>query len=113
MALEAPAINLMLDSLAAVALRASLHSDDPGTAGINEIATSPYERKAIAWATASAKSAAQSGTAVFDLPSGVTVTHVGLWNVAGDVYYGTADVPDETFSSSGSLTVQNASISGT
>lgn len=54
----------------------SLHSDDPGTTGANELGIT---RAAITWGTPVA-GVVDSTTASFTIPSGTTVVkHVGLW----------------------------------
>ncbi len=105
--------NLMLNALAAVALRASLHDGDPGAAGANNELSGgnpAYARKPISWVAADAGNINLNGTAVFDIPAGGTVLYVGFWNVAGDVFYGSALVTQEDFAAQGTYTLTDADL---
>lgn len=106
---DATAKNVMLDALAAVAVRVAAHTGDPGAANTasNEISggSPAYARKAIAWSAASGGSAAQNGDVVLDIPAGSTVSWLSLWNSAGTVRYLKKDVTDEAFGAQGTYTV--------
>jgi hypothetical protein len=110
---DATAKNLMLDALAAVAVRVAAHTGDPGGANSasNEVTggSPAYARKAIAWSTASGGSAAQNGDVVIDIPTSTTVSWLSLWNTAGTVRYLKKDVTDEAFGAQGTYTVLAAS----
>ena len=92
----------------------ALFTADPGTSGTatGEVTggSPAYARKAAGWGTA-ANSAVSSGSMVFDVPSGTTVTYFGL-TVAGTA--GGADVRDsvaltsQAFASQGQYTVNAA-----
>lgn len=100
--------DLMLDALAAVAVYASLHDDDPGTDGSNEVSggSPAYARKAITWASASGGEAALSGNAVFDVPASTSVSYVGLFSAAtSGTFYGSMPVTTEVFGGQGTYTV--------
>lgn len=102
--------NAMLNELASLAGYASLHTASPGTTGANEVSggSPAYARKAITWNAASSGSVDSSNAPVFDVPSGTTVTHVGLWSAAtAGTFYGYADVTDETFGSQGTYTLSD------
>jgi hypothetical protein len=104
-----------LDGLAAVAVYASLHTDDPSTTGANEVAggSPAYARKAAAWAAASGGSVALAATLpVFDVPAGTTVKYVGLWSaLTTGTFYGAWDVTDEAYVAQGTYTVASGSVS--
>jgi len=105
--------NAMLNALAALAARASLHSGDPGANGTaNELTGgSPvYARKAVAWATADVGNINLGGTAVFDVPPAGVVLYVGFWNTGGTAYYGCALVTQETFGAQGIYTLTDADL---
>jgi hypothetical protein len=106
---DTTARNLMLDALAAVCLRAALHSDDPGGANsaTNELSggNPAYARKACAWNAASSGAIAHNGTVVFDVPAGATVSWVSWWNTAGTVRYAKKNVTDEVFGAQGTYTI--------
>lgn len=72
--------NKMLDALAIDYV--SLHTDDPGTDGSNEVSggSPAYAREAISFGSASGGSATQSASVEFDVPAGTTVHYVGYWS---------------------------------
>lgn len=78
--------NAMLDALG-VDL-ASLHTDDPGSNGANEVAggTPAYAQKTITWNAAGSGARSSSNAPQFDIPAGTTITHVGYWD--GGVFFG-------------------------
>lgn len=107
--------NALAESYAAAAPKGALFTSDPGTTGtatteVTATGSPAYARKTItgAWATPVATSSAISGSAVFDVPSGTTITHFGV--TVGAVR-GTADVRDvvavtsQAFASQGTYTV--------
>lgn len=61
----------------------SLHDGSPGTDGSNEVDGSGYTRQAPSWGAASGGQV--QATMVFDLPTS-SITHVGVWNSAEDVF---------------------------
>jgi hypothetical protein len=72
---------------------------------------SAYARKAISFAAASSGSMAASSAPVFDVPAGVTVTHVGFWSAStGGTFLGSADVTDEAFAAQGTYTLNTATL---
>lgn len=107
--------NAMLDELGSLAVFASLHDGAPGDTGANEISggSPAYARKAIAWGSAASGAMDDSTNgAEFDVPSGTTVSYVGLWSAStAGTFYGFADVTDEVFASQGTYTVTDADIS--
>jgi hypothetical protein len=105
--------NAMLNALAALATRASLHSGDPGATGSSNELTggSPaYARKAVAWITADAGNIGLSGSVAFDVPPAGVVLYVGFWNTGGTAYYGCALVTQETFGAQGTYTLTDADL---
>lgn len=97
----------------AQALYMSLHTADPGTTGANEVTggNPPYARLAITW-TAGAVDGVYTGTLprMFDIPSGVTITHAGLWTAAtGGTFLDANDLPDATFPAQGTLEITSIS----
>jgi len=101
--------NIMVDAVAAVALRLALHNVDPGGANsaTGELTggSPAYARKAVAWNAAAGGVATQNGDVVFDVPAS-TVAWVSCWNVAGTVRYWKKDVTDEVFAAQGTYTVK-------
>ena len=93
----------------------SLHSDDPGDTGVNELTggSPAYARKAITFNNAAAKSMTQSGTdPVFDVPGSTTVKYVGYWSaVSGGTFLGADDVVNETFAAQGTYTLDMSTLS--
>lgn len=107
---DATAKNVMLDALAAVAVRVALHTGDPGGANgaANELSGGGYARQAIAWNAAAAGAIDSSNTPAFSVGAGVTVAWVSFWNVAGTVRYAKKDVTDEVFGGAGTYTLTDA-----
>jgi hypothetical protein len=104
--------NAMLNALGALAVKASLHTADPGANGANEVTGGDpaYAKKTCAWGTAGSGTMALDGSVVFDVPAGTTVAFVGFWNTAGSVFYGSADVTDEVFAAQGTYTLTDADL---
>ena len=105
--------NLMLNALGAVAGFASLHDNDPGDGGANEISggSPAYTRKAHTWNSASAGSMDDSNAPVFDVPAGKTVKYVGMWSlVTGGVFCGAAAVTNEAFAAQGTYTLTDMDV---
>ena len=100
--------NAMMNYLASVAVYASLHTDNPGDNGANEVSggNPAYVRKAITWSSASGGAIDSSNQPVFDVPGSTTVAYVGLWSASsGGTFYGSADVTDEVFANQGTYTL--------
>jgi hypothetical protein len=102
----------MLNALAALAVKVSLHTADPGENGSNEVTggSPAYARQSITWNAAANGSMDDSNVPVFDVPAGTTVSYVGFWNSAGSVFYGSANVTDEVFASQGTYTLTDADL---
>lgn len=113
MGLSAAALNSALDHIGTEIAYASLHTDDPGTGGTNEVTggTPAYARKAVTWAAASGGVMAANGTLpTWDVPA-CTVKYVGLWSLAsGGTFYGSVAVTNETFAAQGTYTSTAGSI---
>lgn len=93
----------------AAATYASLHTANPGTTGASELSTtggSPsYARKPITWAAGTVDGTV-TATAVFDVPSGVTVAGAGFWTAAtGGTYLDGGTVTTQAFASQGTYTL--------
>ena len=103
--------NLMLDALAPEF--SSLHDNDPGDNGANEISggSPAYARKANTWNAADGGSKDNSNAPVFDVPAGKTVKYVGFWSLAtGGVFYGAVAVTNEVFAAQGTYTLTDADL---
>lgn len=86
---------------------ASLHTADPGTSGASEVTggSPAYARKALTW-TAGSVDGVVTATAVFDVPSGVTVAYAGLTTaVTAGTFLDKVAVTSQTFGAQGTLTV--------
>src|SRR5690242_3793944 len=82
----------------------SLHTADPGTSGTSEVTGGTYARKALSWSAAA--NGQITATAIFDVPSGATVTHAGLFTAASaGTFVDKVAITSQTFSSAGTLTV--------
>lgn len=111
MGLSIVAKNTALDALTLAFL--SLHDDDPGDNGANEVSggSPAYARKAVTIDAASAGARVQSDQPLFDVPASTTVKYVGVWSlVTGGVFNGSGDVTDETFASQGQYQVLTGNI---
>lgn len=113
MPLNDTAKNLMLDAFAGQAVFVSLHTADPGTTGTNEVSggSPAYARKSITWDVAAAANLNSSNAPVFDVPAGVTITHVGYWSaLTAGTFYGSGDITDEAFAAQGTYTLSDADV---
>jgi hypothetical protein len=108
------AYNRMLDALDDTeTLYISAHTGDPGVDGQtgNEVTggTPAYARKAGTWSAASGAQMTLSGTVTLDIPSGATVTYLGLWDslaaTAAANFMGRVSISPEAFGSQGTLDV--------
>lgn len=100
--------NLMLDQLATLATRISLHSADPGTAADNET-TAP--REIPTWAAAAGGDLALASSILFEGgASSGAVTWYAVWNTDGSVRYGKGQITtgDTAFNASGEFTLTTA-----
>lgn len=112
MAINDAAKNVMLDALAAAAVFVSAHDADPSTTGANELSSSPYAREAITWNAAASGTLDSLSQPMILVAGGDTVAYIGLWSAkTSGVFYGSADVTDETFTGDGSYTVTDFDIS--
>lgn len=103
MAFTAAALNAMVDAAAALGAYISAHTADPGTTGANEVTGGSYARQLSTFASAS--SGSRSGSQVtIPIPTGVTVTHVGIWSAASvGVFREGASITSQAFPSGGNL----------
>lgn len=77
----------------------SLHSADPGTTGANEIAGGGYARKATVWGAAAivgGNAVITGSTQQFDVESGDSATHFGVWGPGPTFRYGKTLTPGIT-----------------
>jgi len=106
--------HVMLNALAGVALRVALHTGDPGAAdqAANEVSggSPAYARKAVTYNSAAAGVVPFSNQPVFDVPGGVTISWISVWNTAGTVRYSKKQVTSETFGSQGTYTITSGSF---
>lgn len=102
--------NALVTAYIAAAPYGAMFTADPGTSGtvVGEVTggSPAYNRKALSWTAAS--SSASSGSGVFDIPSGTTVTYAG---VTVSVTPATSDLRDkaavtsQAFASQGTYTL--------
>jgi hypothetical protein len=103
--LNATAHNLMLDELGTLGTHVSAHTADPGATGTDEVTGGSYARQSVTWNAASASNLDSSNQPVIPIPASTTITHIGLWSaVSGGTFYGSWDITDEVFGSSGNYT---------
>lgn len=108
MGFSVAARNLAADAIGAVAVRASLHTAEPGETGADEVVGAGYGRQTAAWDPAVGGLAVPEDGVAFDVPAGVTVTHAGFWTVAG-VWLGGEAVTPTAFAAAGIYTLHPAS----
>lgn len=72
--------NAILDTI--TGYYASLHTASPGQTGASEVTGGTYARLACTLAAASSGTKLTSVTLTFNVPTGNTITHVGLWDAA-------------------------------
>lgn len=70
--------NILATAFAAEASHCSLHDDDPGDTGDNELAGA---RQALTWGSASA-GAVTAGAVAFAVPAATTVAYLGFWDAS-------------------------------
>lgn len=113
MALNANGLNAQVAGLTAVAGYASLHTAEPDANGSSEVTGGTYTRETISWAAASGGTAVSNAEIVFDVPTGVTITHLGYWSAStsGTFYGSRALDTSQTFSSAGTFTIASGNLS--
>jgi len=100
--------NFMLDALDTGVIYVSAHTATPGLTGANEVTggTPAYARQLAGYNAASGGSMALTATETLDIPSGVTVSFLGIFDaVTAGNFLGQVDIADEVFGSQGTLDV--------
>jgi hypothetical protein len=116
MALNATALNAMLEELGTTGgliLFVSLHTDAVGGGDAAEVTggAPAYIRKSITWSAAAAGNLDSSNQPAFDVPA-TTIQRVGFYSAeSAGVYYGDADITNETYGGQGTYTLTDADIS--
>lgn len=115
MAFQNRLFNIGLDAMAADIVSVSLHEDDPGATGTNEVSGGNYARQTPSWAAASGGTVAIDTNIEFEVPGGSTVAYVGLWgDDEGPVWNGFIALDDtEVFAADGEFTVTQLAITAT
>lgn len=105
--------NAVLDELDNQVAFLSAHTAAPGESGTSEVTGGTYVRKAVTLAAAAAGTKSISGTVVFDIPGGTTVTHVGCFTaVTAGTFIAWDDLASsEPFGADGTLTVDDLDFS--
>lgn len=100
---SAAALELMLDVLSDRVGEVSLHYDDPGETGAHELAGGAplYTRQQPEWLRAVDDRKVTRTPLSFEVPAGATVRFYGLWSASGLTFYGSAELPPETFTRAG------------
>jgi hypothetical protein len=90
----------------------SLHTGDPGTTGANELTggTPAYGAVATAWTAPTVDTAALSNQPTFNVPAGVTITHMAYRDAAtgGNVLVSRQLPNAETYAGQGTYTLTSA-----
>jgi hypothetical protein len=113
MALQDNALNIMLDAFGTAAAFVSLHTDNPGANGANEVTGGTYARESAAWGAASTGSLQNADPIVFDVPTTTTIKFLGYWSAdnAGTFYGSRALDADQTFATAGTYTIAAGNLS--
>lgn len=101
-----------LDALGALIKYMSLHSADPGTTGASELSGGSYARQAVTFGAAAADGTtptqadkALTNQPAWPVPAGGQVAYIGWWSAAtGGTFYGSEQVPAETYNQAGTYT---------
>lgn len=106
MAYSPAAIKTMLDALSIGFL--SLHDDDPGIDGSNEISGSGYTRQACVFEAEDGGMRSLSEAVQFSGPPAQAVTHIGVWD--DNVFLAGLEISegDTTFNAAGEFIVADA-----
>lgn len=98
----------MLTAAGTTAVEASLHTGDPGITGANEVSGGDYARVPVGWNAPAAGAMTADGELVFLVPplGSDEVTHVGLWNAAGDWLIDAPAAVPQPFPTAGTATVE-------
>lgn len=104
--------NQMLDAVRGSITHVSLHTADPGDAGSSEVSggSPAYARKTISSSASSGGVVTFSALPTFDVPAGITVTHLGFWTA---VTGGTIKWSEELKNSGGTPSPQTFTTQGT
>lgn len=94
-------------------LKVSLHTDDPGETGANEIANGGYERQTVTYDAPSAKTALNPARVEWDDMPACTVTHVGLWDEGGTFWWGGPLIPEKILNAGDSFRLPEGSLPAT
>lgn len=98
-----------LDAIVAASDWVSLHTDDPGTSGLNEVSggSPAYARLQGTFAAASNGVRVLSSDLSFNVPGSTTIAWVGVWSAqTGGTFRGKHQVTSETFASQGNYIVK-------
>lgn len=103
--------NAMLNHLSTLAASVSIHTATPGTTGINEVTGGTYAKQTVTWNASAIGNLDSSNQPVFDIPAGTTITHFGIWNAAGTVFYGGELLSaSETYTDAGTYTLSDLDL---
>ena len=118
MPIAASLANAWLDTLRNVAAQyaavyVSLHTDDPGSTGANEVTGGSYARQLLTLSAPSDGQTSNSADIIFDNMPAVTVTHIGLWTAAtgGTFLWGASLVQTRTLQSGDALVIKSGNLS--
>jgi len=102
----------MGNTLAVTLFECSLHSDDPGVTGDNELSggSPSYERVSPGFNAGSSSSTtyiANASTMTFNVPAGSTVKYLGYWDSSGNFMAKHLLPSTETFTGQGEYVVSD------
>lgn len=113
MALTAGGLNIMLNAFGDAAAFVSLHTDNPGTNGANEVSNGEYARVDPNWDSADGGAMVNADAVVFDVPASTTIKFLGYWSAgSGGTFYGSRALDaDQTYATAGTYTIAAGNLS--
>lgn len=110
MAIQEEILNDAVDSMTPHLVSFSLHTEDPGDTGDNELTGGDYSRVEGEWSPASGALSGVTEDLVYLVSAGNVITHVGMWD-SDDVWAASAKLSNpQSFVNDGELTVKTLTL---
>ena len=110
MAIQEKFLDVAIDSMTPHFVSFSLHTDDPGDTGDNELTGGDYARVEGEWSPASGASTGITEDLVYLVSAGNEITHIGMWD-SDDEWAASAVLPNpQSFVNDGELTVKSITL---
>ena len=100
------------DFTEATSVYVSLHTDDPGQTGTNEVTGGSYARQSVTFSAASSKATANTADLLFASMPSATVTYVGIWDAStsGNFWWGGALTASKTVSAGDTFKIPSGDL---